>query len=233
MNGSSKYLYFDFDLTYRIADDKEIAVLWDDVINDFLERHYMNEKYKALFDSYIEKTDESRLRALLIKGLRFLTSVTWPDEYLHNQILDFEEISKKSYEEYLKVAIENLILLKDKINDNLVHIKNIYQLYSDSLTSGVTEKGNKLTDNGKEDLANAIAYLDEVILFLNDYCKLGFIISDDNDCIDLGKNVELAVYDYDGNKLNLKFCEEEITIEENGWANFRVKGKSVSVWVKK
>ena len=72
-------LYFDFDLTYRIADDKEIAVLWDDVINDFLERHYMNEKYKALFDSYIEKTDESRLRALLIKGLRFLTSVTWPD----------------------------------------------------------------------------------------------------------------------------------------------------------
>ena len=28
-------------------------------------------------------------------------------------------------------------------------------------------------------------------------------------------------------------CEEEITIEENGWANFRVKGKSVSVWVKK
>lgn len=187
-------LYFDFDLTYRIADDKEIAVLWDDVINDFLERHYMNEKYKALFDSYIEKTDESRLRALLIKGLRFLTSVTWPDEYLHNQILDFEEISKKSYEEYLKVAIENLILLKDKINDNLVHIKNIYQLYSDSLTSGVTEKGNKLTDNGKEDLANAIAYLDEVILFLNDYCKLGFIIADDNDCMSIDKITYENVY---------------------------------------
>ena len=26
---------------------------------------------------------------------------------------------------------------------------------------------------------------------------------------------------------------EEIIIEENGWANFKVKGRSVSVWVRK
>ena len=28
-------------------------------------------------------------------------------------------------------------------------------------------------------------------------------------------------------------CAEEIYVEENGWANFKVKGKSVSVWVRK
>ncbi len=28
-------------------------------------------------------------------------------------------------------------------------------------------------------------------------------------------------------------CEEEVKVEDNGWANFKVKGKSVSVWVKK
>ena len=32
------------------------------------------------------------------------------------------------------------------------------------------------------------------------------------DKVDLGKDVEIAVYDYDGNMLNLGFCEEEITI---------------------
>ena len=32
------------------------------------------------------------------------------------------------------------------------------------------------------------------------------------DVIDLGKNVELAIYDYSGNKLDMSFCEEEITI---------------------
>lgn len=31
----------------------------------------------------------------------------------------------------------------------------------------------------------------------------------------------------------LENCEDEITIEENGWANFKVKGKSASVWIEK
>ena len=34
----------------------------------------------------------------------------------------------------------------------------------------------------------------------------------DQESIDLGKNVELAVYDYNGNKLNMGLCEEEIVV---------------------
>ena len=30
--------------------------------------------------------------------------------------------------------------------------------------------------------------------------------------IDLGKDIEIAVYDYYGNKLNLKYCTEDIII---------------------
>lgn len=183
-------LYFDFDLTYRIADNKEIAVLWDDVIDDFFEKQYMNEKYKVLFDSYVDKTDESRLKALLIKGLNFLTSVTWPEEYLHNQILDFEKVSKKAYDEYVRLLAESLVSLKDKINNYLVDIEKMQQKYNDSLSSGVNAKGNKLTDKGKEDLADAISYLADVISFLNDYSKLGFII-DGKD----GKKIEKAAYE--------------------------------------
>ena len=183
-------LYFDFDLTYRIADDKEIAVLWDDVIDDFLEKQYLNDKYKLLFDSYIEKTDESRLRALLIKGLKFLTSVTWPDEYLNNQILDFEDISKRSYGEYVKLSIQSLISLKDKIESTLTDIEKMHQMYIDSLNSGVNAKGNKLTDKGKEDLADAISYLVDVIAFLKNYCALGFITDGDN-----GKSIDKSIYE--------------------------------------
>ena len=169
-------LYFDFDLTYRIADDKEIAVLWDDVIDDFFEMQYMNEKYKVLYDSYVDKTDESRLRALLIKGLKFLTSVTWPDEYLHNQILNFEANAKKAYKDYVKLLTDKLVLLKDKINTKLIDINAMRQMYSDSFSSGVNAKGNKLTDKGKEDLNDAISYIDGVISFLNEYCELKFIV---------------------------------------------------------
>ena len=183
-------LYYDFDLTYRIADNKEIAVLWDDVIDDFFEKQYMNEKYKVLFDSYVDKTDESRLRALLIKGLNFLSSVTWPEEYLYNQILNFEKVSKKAYDEYVKLLIENLIYLKDKISDSLVEIDRMRQKYADSLSSGVSAKGNKLTDKGKEDLADAISYFDNVISFLKDYSKLEFIV-DDKD----GKSIDKLIYE--------------------------------------
>ena len=169
-------LYFDFDLTYRIADDKEIAVLWDDVIEDFFEMQYLNEKYKILFDSYVEKVDESRLRALLIKGLKFLSSVTWPDEYLHNQILDFENNSKKAYDEYIKLLTEKLVDFKDEIKAFLIKIVDMRQKYSDSLNSGLNAKGNKLTDKGKEDLSSAISYLDGICSFLSGYCELNFII---------------------------------------------------------
>lgn len=174
-------LYFDSDLTYRIADDKEIAVLWDDVIDDFFEMQYMSEKYKVLFDSYVDKTDESRLRNLLLKGLRFLTSVTWPDEYLNNQILDFEANAKRSYDEYLKLLTKKLILLKDKIINSLIEINAMRQMYSDSLSSGVNAKGNKLTDKGKEDLDSALQYIDGIISFLNDYCGLNFIVDGKDD----------------------------------------------------
>ena len=196
-------LYFDFDLTYRIADDKEIAVLWDDVIDNFLEKQYLNEKYKVLFDSYIEKTDESRLRALLIKGLKFLTSVTWPDEYLYNQILDFEELSKKSYVEYIKLSIENLMWLKEKIKNSLVYIEKMQQKYSDSLGAGVNAKGNKLTDKGKEDLTDGIAYLNSIISFLNNYCELAFIFNDKN-VLSIDKSSYENIYKDCSNILSVK-----------------------------
>ena len=168
-------LYYDFDLTYRIADNKEMAILWDDVIDNFLESQYMNKKYKLLFDSYIDKTDESRLRSLLVKGLNFLTSVTWPDEYLNEQILDFEVNAKKAYEEYLIILVENLILLKERIKRYLIDIESMQQKYKDSLSSGVNEKGNKLTDKAKESLANGIEYFETVIELLNKYNELSFI----------------------------------------------------------
>ena len=171
-----KSLYYDFDLNYRIADDKEIAVLLDDVIDDFFEKQYTNDKYKVLFDTYVDKADESRLRSLLIKGLKFLASVTWPDEYLHNQILDFEMTSKKSYDEFIKLIIEKIFLLKDKIKDNLILIGEMRQKYINSLDSGVNAKGNKLTDKGKEDLASAISYLNDIMSFLDTYSKLEFIV---------------------------------------------------------
>ena len=36
--------------------------------------------------------------------------------------------------------------------------------------------------------------------------------SDDNDCIDLGKNVQVYICDYSGRKLDMSYCNEEITV---------------------
>ena len=188
---SENSLYSDFDLTYRIADNQEIAVLWDDVLNAFLEREYGNIKYKPLFDAYVEKANDTPIRNLLKAGLLFLSSVPWPDEYLTMQVMDFKENSYRAYEEYLSLLINNLLDLKTKIIDNLVEIEEMKDLYAESYNSGLTPNSKPLTEAGKENLVDAINYFDELIGFLKEFEKFEFVVGDENKKIDKVRFAEI------------------------------------------
>ena len=75
-------LYKGFDPNYRIADENEMAVIKDDILSDLLEERYIDSEYAHLFDSYIEKNDESKIRKLLLDGLAKISCIPWPYKYL-------------------------------------------------------------------------------------------------------------------------------------------------------
>lgn len=182
-------LYYDFDLTYRIADTKEMAVLLDDVIDEFLESEYLNKKYRLLFDAYIDKTDEGRLKELLKSALLKLSSVTWPDEYLSRQILDFEKNSKTAYDEYVASLLDEANALKKKTEKYLTKIYEMANLFKSSLDSGKNENGKDITANGKKDLQEGGDYLNIVIKFLNDYIASDFKLKNGSIDIDVFKDI--------------------------------------------
>ena len=95
-------LYYDFDISYKVGDDREMVLLKEEVLTDFFEKNYQNDEYKKLFDSYVEKNNESELRKLMLDGIYKLSVVPWPVEYLDDKIKHFVENSHNAYNEYKK-----------------------------------------------------------------------------------------------------------------------------------
>ena len=192
-------LYSDFDLTYRIADNQEILVLWDDVIDAFLEKEYANPKYKRLFDSYVEKANDKALRNLLKEGIKFLASVPWPYEYLSMQILDFEKISKKAYDEYVRILINKLKDFRLKVEEKIDFVEEILDLYKKSYDSGLVAK-KPLTEAGKVSLTDSINYFTDIVNFLKTFVDFKFLTDEKENYID--KNLFLDSYKEANNLLS-------------------------------
>ena len=52
----------------------------------------------------------------------------------------------------------------------------------------------------------------ESLIILNMEIKEGENNNNDNNCFNLGKNTQIEIYDYSGNKLNLSLCKEDIVV---------------------
>ena len=85
-------LYSKFDPTYRIADEKELSILYDDILNDLLENVIYSDldKYGDFVDSYFNKSGDTIIKdKLFLKGLEFLYSIPNPINKLDNWILEY------------------------------------------------------------------------------------------------------------------------------------------------
>lgn len=190
-------LYYDFDLTYRIGDDKEMAVLKEDVLDDFFEKQYADAKYKTLFDLYVNKNDEASLKNMLIAGLTFLTSVTWPEEYLSDRIKNFEYYSKKAYEEYICVLSDKVIELQNESLKKVEIASKLYDIYKSSLDGGLTASNKPLSKDAIDAFNNTLPIVHSLIDLMNSIANEKIVIDD-------GKNAKTIDENSLNNIINLK-----------------------------
>jgi ATP-dependent helicase/nuclease subunit A len=94
MLDDSNSLYGNFDPAYRVLDGKEMDVLYDDVIERFFENKYDDANYYKLFEAYTKKASDKDLREMCVKGLKFLGSIPFADEYLNNKIVLYDKDSE-------------------------------------------------------------------------------------------------------------------------------------------
>lgn len=173
--------YTNFDPSYRIADEKELSILYDDVLNNLLEETiYSNEKeYGNFVNCYFKKDGDINIKEnMFLKGYYFLTSIPSPLKKLDFWINNFD--AEKS--EYIKVinkkTIESVKLrLEDNADDLDTYVNDfdeIISVYKENLckyTDDYLEKHNNpkyvALKNNLESLISTLTIIKKLIVELS------------------------------------------------------------------
>ena len=143
LNEKEKSLYKEFDPSYRIADEKELSILYNNVLDEFLENevYIKDEKGQYIYDEFLQaffkKNSDKIIREMLLNGIKFLSSLAWPvdklDEWINvNPTTSSDsniEISKTNVEKLngdLKNAIEAIKQI-DGFDDLVAVMKNAFE----------------------------------------------------------------------------------------------------------
>ena len=162
-------LYYDFDISYKVGDDREMVLLKEEVLTDFFEKNYQNDEYKKLFDSYVEKNNESELRKLMLDGIYKLSVVPWPVEYLDDKIKHFVENSHNAYNEYKKICIDKLLEYKKEFDDIKNDVLDEKVIYEDALVSKKNGKGNAIKEDTLNKIKELIEDIEKLISFFDNF----------------------------------------------------------------
>lgn len=140
-------LYKNFDPMYRIADEKELSVLYDDVLNDLLEEEvYANlDEYKEFVDTYFRKDGDYIIKEkLFLKAYDFLNTIPKPISKIEDWLVNYENNNDKYREDINRELCDRIkksfeFLLDKETNETISSIvKAIIKCYND--------KVDKLTD---------------------------------------------------------------------------------------
>ena len=158
------YFYtIDLDPSFRIADETEITLMKNEIIEDIFEELYEedNQYFKELVEAYSSAKDDEKLKDIILNLYKFSMSGPWPERWLIEKAEEFnistlEELDKTKWVEILKdnirVEVKGFINMYHKaieiINDtegleayldtfrgDLECLKNVYE----SLNHGLAE----------------------------------------------------------------------------------------------
>ena len=158
------YFYtIDLDPSFRIADETEITLMKNEIIEDIFEELYEedNQYFKELVEAYSSAKDDEKLKDIILNLYKFSMSGPWPESWLIEKAEEFnistlEELDKTKWVEILKdnirVEVKGFINMYHKaieiINDtegleayldtfrgDLECLKNVYE----SLNHGLAE----------------------------------------------------------------------------------------------
>ena len=120
------YFYtIDLDPSFRIADETEITLMKNEIIEDIFEELYEedNEYFKGLVEAYSTAKDDKKLKDIILNLYKFSMSGPWPESWLIEKAEEFnintlEELDKTKWVEILKdnirVEVEGFINMYHK-----------------------------------------------------------------------------------------------------------------------
>ena len=120
------YFYtIDLDPSFRIADETEITLMKNEIIEDIFEELYEedNEYFKGLVEAYSTAKDDEKLKDIILNLYKFSMSGPWPESWLIEKAEEFnintlEELNKTKWVEILKdnirVEVEGFINMYHK-----------------------------------------------------------------------------------------------------------------------
>lgn len=127
-------LYKNFDPSYKIADAKELSILYDNVLDDLLENEvYANkDKYNHFIKSFFKKNGDGVIKKILLDGLDFLSSLAWPVDKIDRWLKEIQEKEKElkeqdEFNENEKICLELLKLFYIRVVEEKVK-RNIYAI---------------------------------------------------------------------------------------------------------
>lgn len=108
----------DLDPAFRIADETELKLMQEDVLESLLEDKYQKkeEGFMLLSDYFSKKADDSELRDTIIKIYEFSEGYPWPEEWLQ-EILEVYETDSIEKFENLKWVKELVLFAKAKLSE--------------------------------------------------------------------------------------------------------------------
>ncbi|MFK2825838.1 helicase-exonuclease AddAB subunit AddA [Bacillus sp. B190/17] len=111
-----KYYYLiDIDPAFRIADEGELKLLWDEVLDDFFEEEYgreNNEEFYRLVDTFSNDRSDAELQTMMNTLYDFAQSHPRPDEWLdsldqlYNVSGGIEEMDSLPFMDSLKFTVD-------------------------------------------------------------------------------------------------------------------------------
>ena len=120
------YFYtIDLDPSFRIADETEITLMKNEIIEDIFEELYEedNEYFKGLVEAYSTAKDDEKLKDIILNLYKFSMSGPWSESWLIEKAEEFnintlEELDKTKWVEILKdnirVEVEGFINMYHK-----------------------------------------------------------------------------------------------------------------------
>ena len=87
----NNFYAIDASANFRVADEAEIELLKQEVIEDLFEEKYLNEnkEFASLLDAYTNYKGDDNLKELILKIYSFIQSNPFPERWLNEQVQKF------------------------------------------------------------------------------------------------------------------------------------------------
>ncbi|MCA0987742.1 helicase-exonuclease AddAB subunit AddA [Guptibacillus algicola] len=130
------YYEIDLDPAFRVADQTEAALLREEAMEELFEEHYSDENNEAFFelvDRYSSDRSDIDLQQLVEKLYHFSSSHPWPDQWLYESVVQYENAGKQKFDE--------LIWVKELKKDVILQLEGMKELQDKSIDLASSAEG--------------------------------------------------------------------------------------------